>query len=155
MCSWPWADLGNRPTRSIPMRSKGTSMMGSGISGLGGGVLWDVFWQVGQDWQKRLTSASIPGQWKRSRIRWVVLAAPNSSNVSVFVRSTTSRVFYSPPMLRDTVEQAVPDDEMWERMWSRLCLFPLHHAYLSPAVLQTVVLALVLGERTASCHLLI
>ncbi len=59
MCSWPWAHLGNCPARSIPMPSKGTSMMGSGLSWLGGGVLGDVFCQVGQDWQKRLTSASI------------------------------------------------------------------------------------------------
>ncbi len=32
------------------MRSKGTSMMGSGISGLGGGFLGDITWQVGQAW---------------------------------------------------------------------------------------------------------
>ncbi len=69
MCSCPRADLGNGPTRSIPIRSKGTSMMGSGISGLGGGFLGDVTWQVGQAWQNSFTSVSIPGQWNRSRIR--------------------------------------------------------------------------------------
>ncbi len=36
----PAADLGNGPTRSIPMCSKGTSMMGSGISGWGELLGW-------------------------------------------------------------------------------------------------------------------
>ncbi len=35
MCSWPRADFGSGPTRSMPIRSKGTSMMGNGINGLG------------------------------------------------------------------------------------------------------------------------
>ncbi len=42
------ADFGSGPTRSIPIRSKGTSRMGNGISGLGGGVRGDVCWHVGQ-----------------------------------------------------------------------------------------------------------
>ncbi len=42
------ADLGNGPTRSIPMRSKGTSMMGSGISGWG-----EASW------------VTLPGRWGR------------------------------------------------------------------------------------------
>ncbi|XP_016085750.1 ryanodine receptor 2-like [Sinocyclocheilus grahami] len=45
--------------------------MGSGISGLGVGILGDVTWQVRQAWQNRFTSASKPGQWKQSRIRWM------------------------------------------------------------------------------------
>ncbi len=72
MCSWPRADLGSGPTRSIPIRSKGTSIIGSGISGVGGGVRGAVRWHTGHAWQNLLTSASSPGQWKRSRIRLVV-----------------------------------------------------------------------------------
>ncbi len=42
MCSCPRADFGNGPTRSIPMRSKGTSMMGNGMSG-------EVAWATSSD----------------------------------------------------------------------------------------------------------
>ncbi len=86
--------------------SKGTLMMGRGISGLRGGVWGKVRWQVGQAWQNRFTLASRLGQWKRSRTRWVVFWPPkwpaigcagaNSITISVLARGTTNRVFSSP-----------------------------------------------------------
>ncbi len=122
MCSWPRADLGSGPTRSIPIRSKGTSIIGSGISGVGGGVRGAVRWHTGHAWQNLLTSASSPGQWKRSRIRLVVFWAPrwpaigwewaSSMIASVFVRGTTKSFTSSP--LRCATQYSKP---FWTMKW--------------------------------------
>lgn len=64
--SCPWADLKSRPTRSISTLSKGTPVMGRGMSGTGTGLAGAVCWHRGHHWQKFLTYASIPGQWMQS-----------------------------------------------------------------------------------------
>ncbi len=166
MCSCPRADFGNGPTRSIPMRSKGTSMMGSGMSGVGGGGLGEVFWQIGQAWQKLFTSASRPGQWKRSRMRCVVFAAPRcpaSQRVRVgqlddHLRLWTGdhkKPFFLPPPLGDTIEQAVLYDKMWERMGFWPKIFFLHYTDLWPVVFQPLILALGSAKGAPSRDLLV
>ncbi len=126
MCSCPRADFGSGPTRSIPIRSKGTSIMGSGISGDGGGVCGDVRWHSGHAWQNRLTSASSPGQWNLSLMRCAVFWDPkwpaigwewaSSIMVSVLERGTTSSFTSSP--LRCATQYNRP---FWTTKWGVGC----------------------------------
>ncbi len=133
MCSWPRADFGSGPTRSMPIRSKGTSMMGNGINGLGGGVLGEVRWHVG----RRGRSASPPHPSRASGSGrgssgwyWGLLGgrpsdgsarAPSPSQSWAEARPAA---VFPPPPRGDTVEQAILDDEVGDRVWRGWTSFP-------------------------------
>ncbi len=158
MCSWPRADFGSGPTRSIPICSKGTSMTGCGMRGLGGGRRGDVCWQVGQIRQNRLISASSPGQWKWSRMRWMVFSIPkcpaigwacaSSMTVSVLVLGTTKRNFSSPRLW------ATQYFKIREGVWAREPVYLIYSAHLFSTVAKTVILSLLPAERTPGRDLL-
>lgn len=64
------------------------------------------------------------------------------------------QLFLLPPSRSDTVEQAILDHEVGDRVWRGLDILPFGHPHLSPAVFQPIVPELFLGESPASSNLL-